>query len=34
MRSEKVMVMVMYGRKMYDDLQRGDAEHTVVVLNS
>ena len=26
--------MVMYGCKMYDDLQRGDAEHTVVVLDS
>jgi hypothetical protein len=28
------MVMVMYGRKMCNDLQRGNAEHTVVVLNS
>jgi hypothetical protein len=28
------MVMVMYGCKMYGDLQRGNAEHIVVVLNS
>jgi hypothetical protein len=31
---EKVMVMVMYGCKMFDGLQRGDAEHTVMVLDS
>lgn len=27
---EKVMVMVMYGCKMYGGLQRGNVEHTVV----